>query len=322
MIINLLQMEAPTCYVCNSPKVALKRPKNGKAICSACFTTAFEEDIHQTIQTCHMFSPGDIVAVAVSGGKDSTVLMHVLNLLNDKYKYGLNLQLLSVDEGICGYRDKSLETVYKNRDKYKLPLTILSFKDLYGYTVDEIVKTQGMESCCTHCGVLRRQAFDRGAGVIKANKVATGHNADDTAETVLMNMLLGDINRMEKAALAISQGGEGMCARCRPLLYCYEKEIVMYAHFNNLLYFSTECMYNPMAFRGNLRGLIKDLERVDPQSILKILHSGACITVKQKVKKAKRLVCTKCGFASSHPLCKACTILEKLNFGKAKIELV
>jgi cytoplasmic tRNA 2-thiolation protein 1 len=53
--------------------------------------------------------------LGASGGKDSTVMIHVLKTLNDRYDYGLDLQLLSVDEGIIGYRDDSLETVKKNQ---------------------------------------------------------------------------------------------------------------------------------------------------------------------------------------------------------------
>jgi len=314
-------MEGRKCDICHKEKPSVKRPKNGQAVCVKCFNEAFEEEIHQTIKAWNMFSPGDTIAVAVSGGKDSTVLIHTLTLLNKKYNYGVNLHLLSIDEGICGYRDKSLATVHKNKDTYKLPLTLLSFKDLYGYTVDEIVKAHGMESCCTHCGVLRRQAFDRGAKIIKASKVATGHNADDTAETVLMNMIRGDALRMEKTAFAVTEGGEGMCARCRPLLYCYQKEIVLYAHYNNLLYFSTECPYNLMAFRGNLRKIMKDLERIDPVSILNILCSGTKILLKESAKTSKKMICENCGFASSNKLCKTCTILEKLNKGKPQISM-
>lgn len=58
-----------------------------------------------------MFKPGEKIAIGASGGKDSTVLIHVLCLLNKKYNYGLDLYLLSIDEGIKGYRDDSLETV-------------------------------------------------------------------------------------------------------------------------------------------------------------------------------------------------------------------
>jgi cytoplasmic tRNA 2-thiolation protein 1 len=61
-----------------------------------------------------MFKKGERVAMGASGGKDSTVLMHVMKTLNERYDYGLDLQLVSVDEGIIGYRDDSLETVKKN----------------------------------------------------------------------------------------------------------------------------------------------------------------------------------------------------------------
>lgn len=62
-----------------------------------------------------------------------------MKLLNEKFHYNLNLVLLSIDEGITGYRDDSLETVKKNRDDYEMPLKIMSYKDLYGWTMDEIV---------------------------------------------------------------------------------------------------------------------------------------------------------------------------------------
>jgi len=74
----------------------------------------FEEEIHHTITSNKMFKEGEKIAMGASGGKDSTVLMHVMCTLNKRYNYGLNLELVSVDEGITGYRDDSLETVKIN----------------------------------------------------------------------------------------------------------------------------------------------------------------------------------------------------------------
>ena len=151
-----------------------------------------------------MLHRGQLVAVAASGGKDSTVLAYVLKLLNEKYDYGLRLVLLSIDEGITGYRDDSLESVKRNEEEYGIPLTILSYKELYGWTMDEIVKQIGRKNNCTFCGVFRRQALDRGAALLKCDVVVTGHNADDVAETVIMNLLRGDVARLQRCTSHIT----------------------------------------------------------------------------------------------------------------------
>ena len=103
------------CELCNTQKARVKRPKNGMPVCLECFYLVFEEEIHHTIVTNQIFKRGERIAIGASGGKDSTVLAHVMTTLNKRYDYGLDLELLSVDEGITGYRDDSLETVKKNQ---------------------------------------------------------------------------------------------------------------------------------------------------------------------------------------------------------------
>ncbi|CAD7081797.1 unnamed protein product [Hermetia illucens] len=152
-------------------RAVLKRPKTGDALCKECFFLAFETEIHNTIVENKLFKNGDRVAIAASGGKDSTVLAYVLAHLNRKYNYGLNLVLLSIDEGITGYRDDSLETVKRNRDDYGLPLKILSYEELYGWTMDKIVAQIGrsealafkdttkkvVRGICSKCGFVSSQ---------------------------------------------------------------------------------------------------------------------------------------------------------------------
>ena len=306
------------CDTCSTQRAILKRPKTGEASCRECFFRSFEDEVHRTIVSNKLFKRGDKVAVGASGGKDSTVLAYLMKTLNERHDYGIDLTLLSIDEGITGYRDDSLETVKRNKEQYGLPLKVVSYKELYGWTMDAIVQKIGRKSNCTFCGVFRRQALDRGAMMLGVDKIVTGHNADDIAETVLMNILRGDIARLQRCT-AITTGSRGTIPRSKPLKYSYEKEIVMYAYFKKLDYFSTECIYSPNAYRGHARAYLKDLESVRSSVIIDIIYSGDSLSVKEDVQLPVQGKCKQCGYISSQDLCKACLLLEGLNRGLPRL---
>ncbi|KAF3905393.1 hypothetical protein ABW21_db0206023 [Orbilia brochopaga] len=248
---------------------------NSQKICKACFLDIFESEIHTTIVENNIFpTRGERIAIGASGGKDSTVLASVLRTLNERYDYGVEFVLLSIDEGIHGYRDDSLETVKRNAVQYGMELCIVGYEELYGWTMDQVVDRVGRKGNCTYCGVFRRQALDRGAKRLEISHILTGHNADDVAETILMNFLRGDLPRLGRCAEIVTASSTSTMKRSKPLKYAYEKEIVLYAHHRKLDYFSTECVYSPEAFRGNARSLLKELEKVRPSSILDIVRSG------------------------------------------------
>jgi cytoplasmic tRNA 2-thiolation protein 1 len=267
-------MPPTLCFNCGTARAVIIRPKNRHKLCKPCFIETFEREIHETITSTRLFVPGERVAIGASGGKDSTVLASVLKTLNERYNYGLDLVLLSIDEGITGYRDDSLETVKRNALQYSMPLEIVSYGELYGWTMDQVVAEIGKKGNCTYCGVFRRQALDRGAAKLGIRHVVTGHNADDVAETVMMNLLRGDLPRLARGTSIVTDSAGSDIKRSKPLKYAYEKEIVLYAHHQKLDYFSTECIYSPEAFRGSARTLIKDLEKIRPSSILDIVRSG------------------------------------------------
>ena len=271
---EILQMAPVLCNHCHVVRAVVKRPKNLEKLCRDCFLRVFEEEVHHTIVESRLFRAGDKIAIGASGGKDSTVLASIMKTLNERFGYGLQLCLLSIDEGIKGYRDDSLETVKRNSKQYDLPLHILGYDELYGWTMDQVVETIGKRGNCTYCGVFRRQALDRGAKMLGINHLVTGHNADDMAETVMMNLLRGDLPRLARGTLTMTGSATNDVRRSKPLKYSYEKEIVLYAHHKRLDYFSTECIYSPEAFRGSARTLIKSLERVRPSIILDIVRSG------------------------------------------------
>ncbi|EMC97747.1 hypothetical protein BAUCODRAFT_104479 [Baudoinia panamericana UAMH 10762] len=281
-------MPGALCEACNRNRAQILRPKNHARICAPCFIDIFEAETAETILSTNLFQRGERIAIGASGGKDSTVLALVLKTLNDRFAWDLDLVLLSIDEGITGYRDHSLEAVKRNSAELDLPLKIVSYEELYGWSMDQVVSQIGKKGNCTYCGVFRRQALDRGAAMLGVGHVVTGHNADDVAETVLMNLLRGDLPRLSRAtSIETSTPSAAMpkqrlngasftnVKRSKPLMYAYEKEIVLYAHHKKLDYFSTECIYSPEAFRGSARTLIKNLERIRPESILDIVRSGA-----------------------------------------------
>ena len=277
------------CDQCIEGRAIIQRSATGQKLCKICFLSAFEEEVHQTILHEHLFIPGERIAIGASGGKDSTVLAYVLHKLNKKYNYGVELVLVSVDEGIQGYRDASLERVKDTADELQIPLRIISYQELFGWPMDRVVATTGGRNSCSYCGVFRRQALDKGSVLTNSHKIAIGHNADDVAETALMNLLRGDIARLGRCVKAIT-GGDiasntnthdddivgigGPLPRVKPLITCYEKEIVAYAHHAKLPYHATECSYSPAAYRGFLREMIKDLEAIRPSIIRDIIRAA------------------------------------------------
>ncbi|SAM83979.1 probable NCS6-protein required for thiolation of uridine at wobble positions [Ustilago bromivora] len=338
-------MAPKLCVICNAERAVLRRPKTAQQICKECFFYVFETEVHYTIVSSNLFKRGDRVAIGASGGKDSTVLAHCMKVLNERYDYGLDLFLLSIDEGITGYRDDSLETVKRNQQQYQLPLKVLGYGELYGWTMDDIVRSVGRKNNCTFCGVFRRQALDRGAAALGVDHIVTGHNADDVSETVLMNVLRGDIARLERCTEIVTKGpsdgledpehegcgssgsnnlgvgGSGIL-RSKPFMYAYEKEIVMYAYFKKLDYFSTECIYSPNAYRGYARTFLKDLEAIRPSSIVDIIQSGQNLKISTVVKQSKKTElqnCARCGYISSNKTCKACILLEGLEKGTPQL---
>jgi cytoplasmic tRNA 2-thiolation protein 1 len=195
------------------------------------------------------------------------------------------------------------------------------------YSVGEEGLTVG-----TYCGVFRRQALDRGSAMLGINHILTGHNADDMAETVLMNrtlslgpaynvVLRGDIARLNRCTEITTSSATSPIKRSKPFKYAYEKEIVMYAYFLKLDYFSTECTYFPEAFRGTARTLIKDLEALRPSSILDIIRSGEDFVLREEVmeKLPEQGTCERCGYMSSQSVCKACVLVEGLERGLPRL---
>ena len=123
------------------------------------------------------------IAVATSGGKDSLAMLY---LLNKHYK---NVEAIAIDEGISGYRADTLKALIDFCDKNKIKYHIYSFMSEFGKTLDKMMKKQ--ENPCTVCGILRRQLLNKYSRGF--DKLSIGHNRDDEAQSILMNLLKNNL---------------------------------------------------------------------------------------------------------------------------------
>ena len=140
--------------------------------------------------------------IAVSGGKDSTALLFSMH----KILSGRDVELvaITVDEGIAGYRDDTIKAARSIAGQLGVEEHVVSFREEYGYDLDDMVVGKRVAPC-TFCGVFRKHALNRAAKHLGADRVATGHNLDDEAQSVMMNYLKGDLERLMRLQLLLSQ---------------------------------------------------------------------------------------------------------------------
>jgi uncharacterized protein (TIGR00269 family) len=298
--------DLPGCDLCGQPGVFLDRVRN-RHLCGDHFVDDVEERVRGTIQEYALVQPGDRLAVALSGGKDSTVLLHLLRHLLP----GADLVAVTVDEGIDGYREATLRSAEASTRLLGIEHAILSFHDLYGKTLDELVRDRPHRACSI-CGILRRKAMNTIARRVGAGKLATGHNLDDEAQSVLMNWLRGDRERV--LYRPEENGGPGLIPRVKPLMEIPEKEVALYGILKGLFLELPECPYRHTALRGEVRGMLTTLERGHPGTMRRVVagQAGLSRRLRSLPRPARPLrACELCGDPTSGRLCQACQLLHQ-----------
>ena len=227
---------------------------------------------------------------------------------------------LAIDEGISNYRKQTLEDLKLFCKNEEVELKIVSNKEEFNYTLDEafpIVNKGTKKKPCNICGVWRRYLLNKHAKLENATKVITGHNLDDEAQAIMMNMFKA--NTKLAANLGPVSGikeTEYFVQRVKPLYFCTEKETRLYTFLKNFQVEYTECPYSAQGYRANIRDLLNNFENLYPgtkQGVIKSFLSLLPIMKEQASQNMQQIqLCKKCKEPANNEFCNACKISEVL----------
>ena len=279
-------------------------------LCKKHFVEDVERKIKLTIRQEYNIRKNDVIAVALSGGKDSSVVLYVMHKILGN-RPDIEIVAISVDEGIAGYRSNTLEVAKNLTGMLGVRHIIRSFKEAHGVTMDELAALEREKGACSYCGVLRNNVLNRAALDIGATKLVTGHNLDDEAQTVLLNHLRGDVERMVRFSQPAAV--EGLVLRAKPLRNIPEKEVALYALVNSLPVDFSECPYAGEALRGEVREMLNNFEIKHPGTKYSLLRgfdklAGA---LAKELPPAKIEKCRICGETCTEDVCQTCKLLGR-----------
>ena len=287
------------CRSCRGP-AAIEIRRHHAAFCTEHFLTMFRAQVEKAIRRFQMFGPGDKILVAVSGGKDSLALWDVLLGL-DHDVTGLYLGL-----GIGEYSDRSYQVARDFADRRGAPLLIVDLKRDHGFDIPTAGR-RGSRSTCAVCGLSKRYVFNRAALEGGFDVVATGHNLDDEAATLLGNTLRWQTEAIARQSPALP-AHEGMVRKVKPLHRLSELETAAYAFLRGIDYVVEECPLVAGNTQLRYKEAMNAVEHTSPgtkaQFFLGYLERGAPLFRSED--RAELSTCEACGQPTTGRFCAFC----------------
>lgn len=321
-------LEIPTCDSCDKPAL-LEQAYSGRVLCGQHLAKSIRKKIAKELRKQLLLKKGTetTIFVAISGGKDSAVLLDSLvDILG--VRPDVRLVAGTIDEGIEGYRPPSLQCAQDLCDRLGIEFLTVSYKDLDFEemdTVAELIPNMTKENPsaprmpCSYCGVFRRQGINHLAKKIGADVIALGHNLDDMAQTVLMNMSNGDMERTLRLAPHTNTPLDGMPPRIVPLRWIPEQEVHLYAVHRDLPIHHEECPHARGALRWRHREMVATMEADVPGTRhgllrmadnVKELRNQILELGGQELRPNPPKECLVCGSMTSNVKCKACEMRD------------
>ena len=307
------------CSRCKRRPAVYFRRVSGEKLCKECFIKSVEQTVFRTLRL-YKLSRNEKFLLAASGGKDSTALLTILPRI--ERKYSSEIIAVTIIEGHPeSFRENALKYIKLLCKKMNIVHKVVTFKEHYGYTLSELWERALNRNIrlmpCTICGVLRRKMINEIAKEENATRIVTGHNLDDEAQTIIMNVLRGDdirLLRLGAEALGLIKY-EGFVPRIKPLRYVPEREVALYCYFKKLPLPENICPFVEYSMRKSIREYLYKLEKKNPSIKYNIVKCFDRLSMKMVsyLKKKSLSPCIKCGYPTSRKICRACEILEKLS---------
>ena len=299
--------QVKSCDRCKDPSVIFIR-YSGAHLCGKHFGQYLEDRVRKSLNKQLRLPRDPTVVVGVSGGKDSMIALYLMKKILSNMGTP-KIIAVTVDEGIEGYRPPSIDVVERTCKEWDIEHIVISFKDQYQFTMDNISPLDRDIGLCSYCGVFRRQCLNSVARDVGADALVTGLNLDDTAQSIMMNFVRGDTERLARMG-PHKKTQPGLVPRMQPLRMIPEKECYLYAVLRDIEFHYSECPYSIEALRGTYRDIINSLEKNHPGTRHAIVRSYESMAeaLAGTYPAAELFKCEKCGEPTIKSICKACVL--------------
>ncbi|MFN2589609.1 MAG: ATP-binding protein [Actinomycetota bacterium] len=287
------------CRRCRG-KAVIELRRHNAAFCGECFLHYAEEQVRRAIKDHDMLDAGDRVMVAVSGGKDSLALWDILMRL------GYDATAMYLGLGIGEYSGRSREVVEAFARDRDAPLLVVDLRLDYGYDIPTAGQ-KGSRSTCSVCGLSKRYVFNRVALDHGFDVVATGHNLDDEAATLLGNTLRWQTEHIARQYPVLA-GRDGMVKKVKPLYRLSEKETAAYAFLQGIDYVVEECPLVAGNTQLKYKGAMNLLEATSPGTKSSFLfgYLDRAAPLFRSEDDAELTPCERCGQPTTGRFCAFC----------------
>jgi uncharacterized protein (TIGR00269 family) len=257
------------CSLCKSDAIVNLR-YNGTHLCEKHFIKFFQKRVNLEFRRELKIRGPTKLGVALSGGKDSSVALFETHRIFGKRK-DVQIIAITVDEGIESYRPQTIMAAESLTRSLGIEHRILKIRDKYGTTMDEI-SSGGKLAPCSYCGVFRRKLMNSGGLDEGVDYMITGLNLDDTAQSIMMNLVRGDVGRLKRMG-PHDTVKDGLVPRLQPLRRIPEKEVLLYAILKGISFSHVTCPYADRAIRNEFRDSIDKWEERTPGTKYSIVNS-------------------------------------------------